>query len=161
MSAVSPAQQAALAQAAAQLLVACAAQQLYTNTIYLENVCKVSLNISMENENNFGLPKLAGVLIAEDRVPTHVGNKWGYNIEFDGLRVDFEAMAEHLYQLDAAARRSGAGIALVIFEPRFHAALFATRRCAELQKRLKFMAKQSWVRHDEHYHVDFRIVCNK
>ena len=122
------------------------------------------------HQNGLSVDFMVPVLNAQGKsvpLPTHVGNKWGYNIEFDdaakfdGLRVDFEAMAEHLYQLDVAARRSGAGIALVIFEPKFHAALFTTRRGAELQNRLKFMAKQAWVRHDEHYHVDFQIACNK
>ena len=34
--------------------------------------------------------------------------------------------------------------------------LFATPRGAYLQQHLHFMARPAWVRHDEHYHVDFR-----
>jgi penicillin-insensitive murein DD-endopeptidase len=122
------------------------------------------------HQNGLSVDFMVPVLSAQGQsVPlsTHVGNKWGYDIEFDdaakldGLRIDFEAMAEHLYQLEVAARQSGTGIALVIFEPKFHAALFATRRGPELQKRLKFMTKHAWVRHDEHYHVDFDVACVK
>jgi penicillin-insensitive murein endopeptidase len=122
------------------------------------------------HQNGLSVDFMVPVLNAQAQsvpLPTHIGNKWGYDIEFDdaakfdGLRIDFEAMAEHLYQLEVAARHSGASIARVIFEPQFHAALFATRRGPELQKRLKFMAKQAWIRHDEHYHVDFQVVCKK
>jgi penicillin-insensitive murein endopeptidase len=54
-------------------------------------------------------------------LPTSALNRFGYDIEFDAagryqdLEIDFAAVAEHLYQLDAAARRRGIGIALVIF----------------------------------------------
>jgi penicillin-insensitive murein endopeptidase len=122
------------------------------------------------HQNGLSVDFMVPVVNAQGKsvpLPTHVGNKWGYNIEFDNaatfdnLRIDFETMAEHLYQLDVAARQADAGIAMVIFEPKFHAALFATRRGTELQKRLKFMAKQAWVRHDEHYHVDFQVICKK
>lgn len=98
-------------------------------------------------------------------LPTTAMNKFGYGIEFDGegrfgdLSIDFEAMAEHLYQLNIATRKAGAGVGLVIFEPQFHAKLFATRRGLHLKKNMNFMAKPAWVRHDEHYHVDFKIQC--
>jgi hypothetical protein len=37
--------------------------------------------------------------------------------------------------------------------------LFATQRGAYLQQHLNFMKGKPWVRHDEHYHVDFAIPC--
>jgi penicillin-insensitive murein DD-endopeptidase len=122
------------------------------------------------HQNGLSVDFMVPVVNAQGKsvpLPTHVGNKWGYDIEFDNaatfdsLRIDFEAMAEHLYQLDVAAHQDGVTIAQAIFEPKFHARLFATRRGTELQKRLKFMAKQAWVRHDEHYHVGFQVVCKK
>lgn len=73
-------------------------------------------------------------------------------------RIDFEALAEHLYQLDVAARSRGSGLALVIFDPRYMDRLLATQRGADL-RRLPFMKGRPWVRHDEHYHVDSRIAC--
>jgi penicillin-insensitive murein endopeptidase len=98
-------------------------------------------------------------------LPTSALNRFGYDIEFDtagryeGLEVDFPAIAEHLYQLHAAARAHGSGIALVIFDRAYLPRLFATPRGPYLQQNLNFMKRQPWVRHDEHYHVDFAVKC--
>jgi penicillin-insensitive murein endopeptidase len=75
------------------------------------------------------------------------------------VRIDFEAMAEHLYQLSHTARNRGLGIEKVIFDPRLAVFLFKTKRASELQASLPFMKKKPWVRHDEHYHVDFSLPC--
>ena len=99
------------------------------------------------------------------RLPTPATQRFGYDIEFDknarygAYSIDFAAMAEHLYQLDQAARARGHGIALVIFDTAYLPRLFATPRGTEL-KRLNFMKGKPWVRHDEHYHVDFAVPCN-
>ncbi|NZA26194.1 penicillin-insensitive murein endopeptidase [Luteimonas sp. SJ-92] len=98
-------------------------------------------------------------------LPTHAGNRFGYDIEFDRrgrhaeYAIDFPAMAEHLYRLHRAAESRGAGIALVIFERAYLPALFATPRGAWLRRNLSFMQRDPWVRHDEHYHVDFALPC--
>lgn len=98
------------------------------------------------------------------RLPTPATQRFGYDIEFDrkarygDYSIDFVAMAEHLYQLDQAARARGRGIALVIFDTAYLPRLFATARGAQLKK-LNFMKGKPWVRHDEHYHVDFAIAC--
>jgi penicillin-insensitive murein DD-endopeptidase len=98
-------------------------------------------------------------------LPTGMTNRFGYDIEFDasatyaGYAIDFPAMAEHLYQLHVAAVARGAGIALVIFDPPFLSMLFATSRGPYLQHNLTFMKGAAWVRHDEHYHVDFAVAC--
>ncbi|OYU25295.1 MAG: replication initiation protein [Burkholderiales bacterium PBB2] len=100
-------------------------------------------------------------------LPTSVTNKLGYDIEFNAkakyeeYTIDFEATAEHLYQLQVAAKANGAGIALVIFDIEFLPKLFATARGPYLQKELPFMKGKPWVRHDEHYHVDFRVPCKQ
>lgn len=98
-------------------------------------------------------------------IPTSVANRFGYDIEFDkdgrfeGYTIDFEAMAEHLCRLHAAAKAQRVGIALVILDPRYLPKLFATTRGPFLQRNLKFMQGAAWVRHDEHYHVDFAVPC--
>jgi len=98
-------------------------------------------------------------------LPTGVTNKLGYSIEFDAagrfgdLRIDFAAIAEHLFQLAESARRLGAGLAMVIFDPPYLPMLLATPRGAWLREHVNFMKGRAWVRHDEHYHVDFRIAC--
>ncbi|MBK9234983.1 MAG: penicillin-insensitive murein endopeptidase [Rhodoferax sp.] len=98
-------------------------------------------------------------------VPTDVTNRLGYDLEFDQdgrygeYRIDFPAMAEHLYQLHVAAKAQGIGIALVIFDAAYLRRLFATPRGPYLQQNLPFMKGRPWVRHDEHYHVDFAVRC--
>jgi penicillin-insensitive murein DD-endopeptidase len=98
-------------------------------------------------------------------LPTNISNKLGYNIEFDPnakygeYSIDFPALAEHLYQLHIASKASGFGIALIIFETSYLPMLFATPRGEFIRKNLPFMKGKPWVRHDEHYHVDFAIAC--
>lgn len=81
-------------------------------------------------------------------LPTTSLNQYGYAIEFDAsgkyedLTIDFDALAEHLYQLHVTAARFGSGIGLVIFDNDYLPRLFATPRGD-----------------DEHYHVDFAVTC--
>jgi penicillin-insensitive murein endopeptidase len=100
-------------------------------------------------------------------LPSTMGNRFGYDIEFDAggawgdYRIDFSALAEHLYQLDLAARARGRGLERVIIDRRYFPKLFATARGPALEKKLVFMRTEPWVRHDEHYHVDFAIPCKR
>ncbi len=102
---------------------------------------------------------------ASVHLPTSPLTRLGYDIEFDGsakygeYTIDFPATAEHLYQLHQAAKARGVGIALVIFDVQYLPRLFATPRGAYLQQNLPFMKGKPWVRHDEHYHVDFAVPC--
>jgi penicillin-insensitive murein DD-endopeptidase len=99
-------------------------------------------------------------------LPGNALNQFGYQIEFDkngkfqDLMIDFEAIAEHLYQLNLAAIGSGKSLSQVIFDKQYLPMLFATKRGAYLKNKLQFMQKPPWVRHDEHYHVDFKIECS-
>lgn len=98
-------------------------------------------------------------------LPGTLVNKFGYAIEFDNqgragnLLIDYEAMAEHLYQLDQAARRRKLSLTQVIFDPALTASLLKTRRGAYLRQHVHFMKQRPWIRHDEHYHVDFAVPC--
>jgi len=100
-------------------------------------------------------------------LPTGITNKFGYNIEFDSkaryddLTIDFEAIADHLYALYSAAKAKGIGIDRVIFEPKFIPRLYQTKRGDFIKSSINFMKGQAWVRHDEHYHVDFAVPCKK
>lgn len=99
-------------------------------------------------------------------MPTSPLNKWGYGLEFDEsgrldeLVIDAEAMAEHLYQLHSAATQAGIGVRRVIFDPRLQPLLHGTRRWDYLKEQLRFSTRPSWVRHDDHYHVDFVVPCD-
>lgn len=98
-------------------------------------------------------------------LPGNAANRFGYGIEFDaggrfdGLRIDFDAIGEHLYQLDRHSRVAGSGLQLVIFDTAYLPRLFRTARGQHLQRNVKFMTTKPWVRHDEHYHVDFVAKC--
>ncbi|MEQ1545719.1 replication initiation protein [Methyloglobulus sp.] len=98
-------------------------------------------------------------------IPTGVINKFGYGLEFDenakykNYKIDFEAIAEHLYQLDIVAKAKGSSIALVIFDLSYLPKLFASKHGEYLNTKVNFMKGNPWIRHDEHYHVDFSIPC--
>ena len=97
-------------------------------------------------------------------LPTSVTNKYGYAIEFDSatrhedLRIDFEAISAHLSALKSSAKKQGVGIWRVIFDPELQPYLHTTKAWPEISD-MTFSRKRSWVRHDDHYHVDFAIDC--
>lgn len=113
---------------------------------------------------DFMVPVLDGKGISVP-LPSNALNKFGYALEFDNngklddLRIDFEAVAEHLYQLAEAAKKHGAPIDRVIFQKELVAQLYRTRRGDYLRNHVTFMKATPWIRHDEHYHVDFRLPC--
>ena len=100
-------------------------------------------------------------------LPTSPLHKFGYSIEFtsDGkyqdYKIDFEAMAEHLLALKKAADLSGVKIWRVIFDNDLQKLLFQTSKGKDLQAQLTFSKKKPWVRHDEHYHIDFIVPCKE
>lgn len=98
-------------------------------------------------------------------LPTNPLNKLGYNIEFDksgkydGLTIDYEAMAAHIVSLHREARRRGYDLWRVIFDPQLQSNLYLTEYVEYLRSNIRFSERRSWVRHDEHYHVDFDVPC--
>ncbi len=103
-----------------------------------------------------------------ERVAAWPWTEFGYALNFDtsgkgtgaarGQHIDFPALAAHLSALAAAAPRHGLAIDLVIFAPELQRQLFALPEGAALRSRLRFMPRPAWVRHDEHYHVNFRVT---
>ncbi len=99
-------------------------------------------------------------------LPTSVFNKFGYDLDFDArgrldeYRIDFEAMADHIYHLHRQAGKvDGIRLKRVIFDPRLQPFLWKTKRGPYLKKHVTFSRRQAWVRHDEHYHADFEVGC--
>ena len=98
-------------------------------------------------------------------IPGSLSNRFGYDLEFDangrieGYAIDFAALGQQLVELERAAKARGVGIALVIFDRALQPKLFATEHGHHLRDSLPFMKKQAWVRHDEHFHVDFDVPC--
>lgn len=90
-------------------------------------------------------------------LPTNALNRLGYDIEFDdssiynGLTIDYEAMAAHIASLHRASVKNGYELWRVIFDPKLQPNLFKTSSGAYLKNHVQFSKKRSWVRHDEHY----------
>lgn len=98
-------------------------------------------------------------------LPTHAINKYGYALEFNdqgilgNKKIDFTAMALHLYSLYQSSKKNGISIYQVILDPPLQKQLFKEQLGAYLKKNIRFSKHRTWVRHDEHYHVDFHIPC--
>jgi len=100
-----------------------------------------------------------------DYFTTNIENKFGYDVEFDqqgafqNFTIDFEAIAAHIVALDKAAKKLDVGVKRVIFAPELRRKLFNTSLGEYLKNNIVFMKNKAWVRHDEHYHIDFDISC--
>lgn len=98
-------------------------------------------------------------------LPTSAFNKYGYGIDFDSegatakLTIDFEAVSEHILAIKRAADERQVKIRRVIFDPELQPFLRTTKAWPALEGRVKFSERRSWVRHDDHYHIDFDIPC--
>lgn len=119
-----------------------------------QNGLAVDFMVPVRNKEGISVP-----------LPSGITNRFGYDLEFDraarngDLTIDFDAIAEHLHALYSAAGEHHVGIARVIFDPQFIPKLYKTKRGEFIKKKITFMQGQAWVRHDEHYHVDFSVTC--
>lgn len=102
---------------------------------------------------------------ASAHLPTNLFNKFGYNIEFDSsgkfeeFKIDYDALASHIVELHKESKKQGLDLWRVIFDPELQPYLFKTKHSVYLKNNIQFSKKRSWVRHDEHYHVDFKVPC--
>lgn len=122
------------------------------------------------HRNGLSVDFITPVINAEGKsvhLPTHPFNKLGYDIEFSKegkykeLSIDYEALAAHIVQLHKQAKKRGHDLWRVLFDPKLQPYLFKTKYGAYIKENILIPNKRSWVRHDEHYHVDFSIPCKK
>jgi penicillin-insensitive murein endopeptidase len=98
-------------------------------------------------------------------LPTHALNRYGYDIEFDDsgrygeYEIDYEALGAHIVALHKAAQGRGVGIWRILFDPKLQRYLYKTRSGDYIRSNITIPSKRSWVRHDEHIHVDFLVKC--
>ncbi|MGJ8664244.1 MAG: penicillin-insensitive murein endopeptidase [Marinicella sp.] len=107
----------------------------------------------------------------ENRLPVYlpvgIKNRWGYDFEFnqagemENYSIDFDLMSSHLKSLSELADKSGFKLKKIYFDPLLQAHLFAAKHGTWVKQNLTFNSNQAWVRHDEHYHVDFAVKCEK
>lgn len=101
-------------------------------------------------------------------IKTSAFNKYGYTLEFDehgycaayDYHLDAEAMAAHLLALYEAAGKRSLRIRRVIFAPELQPLLLQTRLGPDIKKIVTFSKERPWIRHDEHYHIDFENPDN-
>ena len=94
-------------------------------------------------------------------LPTWPWLRFGYDMAFEpdgctsggSLCIDYPALAAHLRALHAVGHEHGVRIGRVIFAPDLQAGLFAAD--SDLRDLMAFSRNPSWVRHDDHIHVDF------
>ncbi|MEW5855329.1 MAG: penicillin-insensitive murein endopeptidase [Myxococcota bacterium] len=95
-------------------------------------------------------------------LPVHPFNLLGYGVDVDArgvsgaLRVDFRALADHLAALEEAGKVHGVEVRLVILDKPLQKLLLHEVPAARAFKK-RFNKGTPWVRHDEHYHVEFTI----
>lgn len=120
------------------------------------------------HQNGSSVDFIVPVLDSKGRsvhLPTMAFNKYGYGIEFDAkaqykdYRIDYEALSAHIVALDKVAKKHKITLRRVIFDPKLAANLYNTSYGEYLKKNIIIPQKNSWVRHDEHYHVDFNLNC--
>ena len=120
------------------------------------------------HQNGLAIDFMVPVVDASGRsvpLPANPMNRFGYGQEFDAdgryqnLTIDFDAMGNHLYELDQAARRKASGLSLVFVEPSLLPRLFATTHGEYLKQQINFTRSRGWGRNDDHYHVEFAIKC--
>jgi penicillin-insensitive murein endopeptidase len=103
-----------------------------------------------------------------ERLPTWPWQRFGYALDFDsagrgrgaaaGLTIDFAALAAHLATLADVAQAHGLAVDVVILAPELERRVLATPEAAQFRGRIRFSRRPPWVRHDEHYHVNFRLL---
>jgi penicillin-insensitive murein endopeptidase len=101
-------------------------------------------------------------------LPTNPWQTFGYALHFDSLgrgtgavrrlSIDFPAIVKHLDALSDAAARHGLAVDVVIFAPELERRLLDVPEARALRARIRFSRRPPWVRHDEHYHVNFRLL---
>ncbi len=95
-------------------------------------------------------------------LPMGLAGGFGYGVELDrrgrlgDAHIDAAAIGDHLLALAAAAEARGLRVAKVIFDPALRRQV---ERARPAVKGLPFTRKRVWVRHDDHYHVDFALPC--
>lgn len=120
------------------------------------------------HQNGLSVDFMVPVVDASGRsvpLPANALNKYGYGVDFDargrfeGLRIDFTAILRHLRALFDASAKRGIEVELVIFDPKLQSHLRSDPAWPTLSKDVRFSKNPVWVRHDDHYHIDFATRC--
>jgi len=96
---------------------------------------------------------------------------WHYLLQFDSngrlkmnkkISIDFETIGRHIIALDNAARKNGLVVSKVILKIDLKDDFFKTPSGKEIKRRGIYFARQLPknvdMMHDDHYHVDFKVM---
>ncbi len=96
-------------------------------------------------------------------MPHAIWTAWGYNNDFDengkldNFKIDFKTMAMHIEEVGKSAQKNGLKIRRIIFAPDLQKLLKKEKLGRKMMRSYRFSKTEAWVRHDEHYHIDFRV----
>lgn len=119
------------------------------------------------HQNGLSVDIFMPVRDAESRqtmMPTAPWNKFGYSLEFDrngrgeGLTIDFDSVAELLLEIHRQAGLQGLAVERIIVAPEYVDRVLSAKAVRIRELGPQFMRKPAWVRHDEHLHIDFRLL---
>lgn len=97
------------------------------------------------------------------RLSCHALNGLCYRVHTDadgrlaGQDIDYAALAALIDALDRHGQSHGLRVRRVIFAPDLQPRLAEDPLGKQVVRRLSFTSKASWVRHDNHIHVDFAV----
>lgn len=114
---------------------------------------------------DFMVPKISG------KEQTHFYDRlglWHYLLNFDdkgaltaNVKIDYEAMGNHILALDKAARKNGLKIKRVIFKLELKDDFYKSKSGRKVKNKGIYFAKNlsDTVNkfHDDHYHIDFEL----
>jgi len=95
---------------------------------------------------------------------TSVRNRYGYDVEFDAQgrgeqgEIDFTALSSLIVALEKQAKMRDGKIRRIFFAPDLQPEL--REASSGTLSDIRFNKRQSWVRHDDHIHVDFSFPCS-
>jgi len=97
----------------------------------------------------------------------NASNRFGYDVEFNGkgvyqkYKIDFDALGALIVEVYEVAKKQEIRLWRVIFAPDLQPFLHKTQYGDFIKKNISVPTKKSWVRHDEHIHIDFKVPCEK
>jgi len=120
------------------------------------------------HQNGLSIDFMVPVMDVNDQsvyFPTTAFNHYGYDVNFnsqginENFKIDFESLGAHIAALNKAALNNNIELWRVIFAPDLQSKLYDTKYGDYIKNNINIPKKKSWVRHDEHFHVDFNIKC--
>ncbi len=96
---------------------------------------------------------------------TNILNRYGYDVEFNKSgrgnqgEIDFASLNALIVALNKQAKVRGGKIRRIFFAPDLQSELKGAN--AGALSDIRFNKRQSWVRHDDHIHVDFMFPCTR